>query len=367
MSWETDSGEKNLPKVRDRYEEMRKFVKNSHRIARRVLPFLSEHEIPVNPANYRLWYEYFSDASSHLRETLDNYLSEGTMFTQELTQALHQKFHDNEALDSRVQLIDRTEEKVQELALEIIKELVSSIGQSSNFSKSIGGQIEAVRDACDLEDIRDILTDIISETDQIIKSQGAFQSWMEKSSQELAYLQEKLRRSEELVSTDELTGLSNRRAFNLRLAEEENRSKRYGHPLSLIMFDLDDFKKVNDKYGHVIGDNLLKITAESIKTTVRQTDFPARYGGEEFAVICPETGIKAAYLIAERIRIKIDETRFTVRGDSIKATISGGVSIISQGEKESDFIDRADKCLYLAKRSGKNRICTEEDLQRNSK
>ncbi|MDY6851296.1 MAG: GGDEF domain-containing protein [Thermodesulfobacteriota bacterium] len=365
MSWETGSDEKSLPKVRDRNAEVRKLARDSHKIARRVLPFLSEHEIPVNPANYRMWYEYFSDTSSRLRETLDNYLSEGTKFTQELTQALYQKFYSNEALESRALLIDRTEDKIQELALEIIKELVSSIVESSAFSQSIAGQIEAVGDACDLDNIRNIVADIIYETDQIIKSQGTFQNRIEKTSQELTSLQENLRRSEELANIDELTKLSNRRAFNLRLAEEMNRSKRYGHPLSLIMLDLDDFKKVNDNYGHVVGDSLLEITAGSIKAMVRQSDFPARYGGEEFVVICPETDIKEACLIAERIRTKIDETRFTVRGDSVKATISGGVSTISQDEKELDFIDRADKCLYLAKKSGKNRICTEEDLQRN--
>lgn len=358
---------KELSKIRDRHDEVKRLAEDSQSIARRVLPLLSQHGIPVNPANYRLWYEYFSDTSSRLRETLDNYLSEGTRFTQELTQALYQKFYSNEALDSRVQLIDRTEDKVQELALEIIKELVSSITESSNFSQSIGDQIEAVGDACDLEDVKDIVANVISETDQIIKSQGSFQDRMEESSQDLAHLQENLRRSEELANIDELTGLSNRRSFNLRLAEEKNRWERYGHPLSFIMLDLDDFKKVNDKYGHVVGDSLLEITAGSIKAMVRQTDFPARYGGEEFAVICPETDIKEAYLIAERIRTKIDETRFTVRGDSVKATISGGVSSICQGEKESDFIDRADKCLYLAKESGKNRICTEEDLQRNGR
>ncbi len=169
---------------------------------------------------------------------------------------------------------------------------------------------------------------------------------------------------ERLAITDGLTGIYNHRYFRERLEEELMRSLRYNLPLSCALFDIDDFKKCNDLYGHLFGDAVLKEIATRMLQTVRRTDIVARYGGEEFIVIMPQTPLEGAYAQAERIRKIIEEKPFTYMGKSVKITISGGVAEVIQNETLSveDLLRIADQCLYKAKRAGKNIIITPKPI-----
>jgi diguanylate cyclase (GGDEF)-like protein len=166
-----------------------------------------------------------------------------------------------------------------------------------------------------------------------------------------------------IAYTDELTDLYNHRYFHQLLETEFNRARRYGRPFSLIMFDLDDFKKVNDEFGHLRGDIVLKEMGAHVKRNVRGSDFVARYGGEEFAVILPETDSKGASVLAERLRKDIEKMRIATDGNKIKVTISVGVATYVPGSPlrdKSEIIGAADKALYLSKRTGKNKISAME-------
>ncbi len=167
---------------------------------------------------------------------------------------------------------------------------------------------------------------------------------------------------EKLAITDGLTGIYNHRYFRERLEEELLRSLRYNVPLSCALFDIDDFKKCNDTYGHLFGDAVLKEIANRMLQTVRRTDMVARYGGEEFIIIMPQTSIDGAYTQAERIRKVIEEKPFDYMGKSVRITISGGVAEVIQDKTLSveDLLRIADQCLYEAKRKGKNRIVIPE-------
>jgi diguanylate cyclase (GGDEF)-like protein len=166
-----------------------------------------------------------------------------------------------------------------------------------------------------------------------------------------------------IAYTDELTDLYNHRYFHQLLETEFKRAIRYGRPFSLIMFDLDDFKKVNDEFGHLRGDIVLKEMGAHVKRNVRGSDFVARYGGEEFAIILPETNSEGASILAERLRKDIDEMRVVTDGNEIKVTISVGVVTYVPGcplRDKSEMIGAADKALYLSKRTGKNKISAME-------
>jgi len=341
---------------------LKELVATSHAVARQVLPFLSQKAIPITPPNYRLWYEYFSGGASELRETLERLLNEGLEFTPDLTNSLYHRFFSIEGSNDRLRVLNRTEEKVQQMALEIIKGLLISISHSTDFSQSLGRYLSVIEEAPDLETLREMVGNILIESNRVIKAHETFHGQMKETSENLHRLKEDLRRAEELANTDELTDLPNRRALNHRLIEEESRTKRYNTPLAFILFDLDDFKKVNDSFGHLVGDRLLAITAKAIKAVVRLCDTPARFGGEEFAVICPQTDLIGATNLANRLRVSIEETMFTVRGSVVKATISGGVAMYRSGETTDDLIDRADRGLLLAKKKGKNLIISENDL-----
>ncbi|HSD89964.1 MAG TPA: sensor domain-containing diguanylate cyclase, partial [Kofleriaceae bacterium] len=165
----------------------------------------------------------------------------------------------------------------------------------------------------------------------------------------------------ELAMVDGLTGLFVRRYFDARIEEEIERSRRYGTPFSVIMLDVDDFKKLNDTYGHLVGDRVLRAIANVVKDQMRGVDTAARYGGEELAVILPRTEMVGAYNLAERIREAIAELRITTDDDpprALSVTASLGIAAYPESKAETgeDLVRRADRALYRAKKTGKNRV-----------
>lgn len=169
-----------------------------------------------------------------------------------------------------------------------------------------------------------------------------------------ARVAERPRRLRELSITDELTSLYNRRYLPEILENEYSSFKRYGAPLSVAIFDIDRFKGINDTYGHLTGDEVLKTTSGILKQTTRDADTIGRYGGEEFLLIMPRTDTARALIVADRFRKKIAESRFSDPG--IQVSISGGVAGLTQGETIDQLVSRADKRLYRAKENGRNRI-----------
>lgn len=165
--------------------------------------------------------------------------------------------------------------------------------------------------------------------------------------------------SKHLSITDELTGLFNRRHFEQNFEREFLRAKRYGSDLSIAIIDIDFFKKVNDTYGHLCGDYVLRETAYTIQDSFRKTDMVFRYGGEEFVVILTETSLESALIPLERLRKRIEAKNLFYEGKNFNITVSIGLnSDTSKFESASEFLDAADKALYRAKENGRNRIET---------
>lgn len=162
----------------------------------------------------------------------------------------------------------------------------------------------------------------------------------------------------EVTNTDLMTRLKMRHYFLTMLAEAMQRAHSVGEPLSIIMLDLDHFKRINDTYGHLYGDDVLREVADVVLTTLRKTDLAARYGGEEFIVLLPNTNGNRAVEIAERVRRSVEATGFDYEGTPIQVTVSLGVAAYKPGIDSSShaFIDRADRALYCSKRDGRNRI-----------
>ena len=168
------------------------------------------------------------------------------------------------------------------------------------------------------------------------------------------------------ATLDALTNLNNRRQFETRLNQEIAITKRQGNPLCAMMIDIDFFKKVNDTYGHAVGDIVLRKVAEIIKQELRESDIPSRYGGEEFAVLLPYTEIDAAAIVGERLRQAVETTPIIIPSETengkekvLKITISMGLAEFNKTETGEALFERADKALYNAKASGRNKVCTE--------
>ena len=168
------------------------------------------------------------------------------------------------------------------------------------------------------------------------------------------------RRVASQAKTDSLTGLANRWAFDEELALEWRRAERVGDPLALILADIDNFKSVNDRYGHQVGDQVLRKVGEILSASVRQVDLAARYGGEEFAVIVPETDLEGAFQLAERLRAALAGGEVELAdGRTISVTSSFGVAVKANLPRAEELVTVADEALYNAKRAGKNRVAPE--------
>jgi diguanylate cyclase (GGDEF)-like protein len=165
----------------------------------------------------------------------------------------------------------------------------------------------------------------------------------------------------EISARDSLTGLYNRWYVMEKIESEMNRSIRHGSPVSLIMLDIDHFKRVNDSFGHSAGDRVLRSVGQVLRDSCRVYDVAGRYGGEEFCIVLPETRVGSTSVVAERIRERLEASRFEVGADSVVVTASIGIAGVDSSEVEgalssSTLIDRADLALYAAKHHGRNRV-----------
>ncbi|MFT4766417.1 MAG: diguanylate cyclase [Oleispira sp.] len=267
--------------------------------------------------------------------------------------------------------------------LETIQQLINdaSLGQVNSsdarlvFEGLLEGQVDRIRSFVNSEnDLGELGLSISEHLGLIIQTMHTFSS--EESHREtelteqLRHMQLKLDEMEKLAESaqyaieeqrkkamyDALTGLPNRDAYQQRLEQEVQRVKRYGGKLSLMVCDVDLFKRINDAYGHLAGDKVLKIIAKSLQRNLRSTDFIARFGGEEFVALMPETSTNEAKKVAEKMRRKIEESPFNFKKEPVQITVSFGISEFAEGETADEVFSRADKALYEAKNKGRNRI-----------
>jgi diguanylate cyclase len=266
--------------------------------------------------------------------------------------------------------------------LEMEGALLSSLTHSqeayklnSDFNDTLHGQLEDIKDSFSisrsLDEIRGFVISKLKTIKSALESKrmqdeeslqlanekmGSLQQSFQEMKKEVGQIQQKTKILEQEVLLDSLTGIYNRRAYELRIKEELNRHSRYTQLFSLILFDIDHFKKVNDQYGHQAGDKCLREIARRIKPHLRQCDFLARYGGEEFIIILPSTTGDAAYAVAEKIRKLIEKTRFLYKGQEVPVTISLGLTEAKTTDQEPGVLFvRADAAMYEAKKGGRNR------------
>lgn len=192
--------------------------------------------------------------------------------------------------------------------------------------------------------------------DTAVAREAALREELARLEQESQALREQVNRSRDQANTDPLTGLPNRRAWDGRLADELARFRRFGAPLSLVVFDLDNFKQINDRFGHKAGDRALKVIATLLRQRLRETDFLARYGGEEFTILLPGAAAEDALKLADGMRAAVADAGLHSKGEPVPLTLSGGVACLLEGESADAGFERADQAMYQAKAAGKNRV-----------
>ena len=250
---------------------------------------------------------------------------------------------------------------------ELILRLTEIISKAGTASGDATGRFAHAKEALanlDIED-DDILTEVkgilLNEIDNVVKTNETLKQQLVAAESNMANQKKEIEVLKTTVWIDPLTQLPNRAAFDEYIAESMRRLRNNRQLFSLFMIDIDNFKRINDTYGHVDGDRILKGVAAKIKEMVRANDFACRYGGEEFAVIFPDTPSEEAFPVGERMRAAIEKSEFTIGDMVVGVTISGGIAQCAYERDPESFIAVADKAMYQSKAKGRNRITLGED------
>ncbi|NPA11616.1 MAG: diguanylate cyclase [Epsilonproteobacteria bacterium] len=264
---------------------------------------------------------------------------------------------DKAELKKKLKDIDQIAER---LSIKILRILQKTDGSSQEI-KEIKEELQNWRHEEDFESVKDKLLKIAISLD---KELGEFSKEMKKENDEIEMLKAKIRSLEDKVKklstearTDFLTNVPNKKALEEELEKQEAAYQRYKTNYSVAFFDIDFFKKINDTYGHEAGDVILKSFALLIKRYIRDVDLVGRYGGEEFVVVLPNTDLKGAYKFAEKLRSIVEKTKFLYKKTRINVTVSGGVAERNEVNSKEEVLKLADDRLYIAKKTGRNKIC----------
>lgn len=268
--------------------------------------------------------------------------------------------------------------KLAEIEKKVLGELVANhketMADNAQFTERLEGQMVGMQDIAHLKDLDAVRTALVSKTDRMRDAiqakreadqalSAAFEEKVHSLEQKLQDAHQQLSSMTERAYHDAfLEGVYNRLAFNEKLQQEIALFARYRVPVSLIIFDMDRFKQVNDTYGHQAGDLALQMLASWVKPTLRQPDFFARFGGDEFALILPNTPLAGAVIAAERLRAIVNNSLFLYDAQELRVTLSMGVASARTGDSSELLLGRADQALYLAKEKGRNQVRHEDEL-----
>jgi diguanylate cyclase len=316
---------------------------------------------PATPRTFEVWYTYATGYNPSLNQTINETLAKNGRLTELDIERIHGVYISPTRLSER---IDNVGARVHDEIEQVMSMVDTALGTANTYSESLAGASEQLTPEADRESLRTIVESLVQTTAEMEQANQKLEARLSASKQEILRLQENLDtvRSESL--TDPLTSLSNRKSFDAALHAAVAAAKASGEPLTLMMTDIDHFKKFNDTYGHLTGDQVLRLVAMSVKQNVKGQDIAARYGGEEFVVVLPNTALRPALTVADQIRrvVMNKELKKRSTGESLgRITISVGVATLAPDDTAQSLIGRADACLYSAKRQGRNCVVCETD------
>ena len=314
----------------------------------------SEGLSPV-PQNFELWYVYYASCDPEVVRAIDVLIANQQAITDDRCEELHQRF----LVEHRMEHLHQAGDQIQE-TIQGVKRSVSEIKEATHeYSEVLQDAAGSLGADADPEQVRGKLKSVLDNTQNFIEHNQKLEEELERSTVVMQELQRDLELVKQQALTDGLTNLANRKAFDaeiLRIAEEAQREEQ---TFCLILMDIDHFKAFNDNYGHQVGDQVLRLVAQTLIDGVKGRDVAARYGGEEFAILLPQTTLQGAIKVADSLRTVVQGKELVNRnsGDTLgRVTLSAGVSEYTPAEEIENLIERADSALYTAKHNGRNQV-----------
>ncbi|MEI6557742.1 MAG: GGDEF domain-containing protein [Rhodospirillaceae bacterium] len=327
------------------------------KFATRALDRIAAERLEPFPANFTLWFSYYSDILPDLTRMIDVLAKSGQPFNQARCDELFQRFFGSDAEARAIREAgERTQTAIGKLQ-EVLREAESGI---SRYGEALGGFHSSLDDQAPLERLRAAVAAIAAETEAIAEEHRRLQRRLSETGSALSQLRARLYSARRELMIDSLTGIANRKGFEAALTDAAAAAQAEAQPMSLLMIDLDHFKSFNDRHGHLVGDMVLRLTAKVLTDCVKGRDTVARFGGEEFVVILPGTRLQDAVCLADHLRQTLGRKQIINRNRTENfgtVTLSIGVAEYRPRESFYDLINRADAALYLAKRTGRDRVC----------
>ena len=322
---------------------------------------IERFELPADPDSFELWYTYATGQNPALTKAIDEALSSPTGMTEQKFDGLCDVYVGSKRTGPRLRAA------ASDLSGEI-NQVVGMIGaaaaSSETYEERLGDGLDVLKRTNGHDALKPVVEALVEATREMESEAQALQLQLENSKVRTTHLQEQLETLRIENLTDSLTLIGNCQYFDESLNHLTSTALESGKPLSLLFCDIDHFKNFNDQFGHQIGDQVLRLVAGVIKRSLRDDDIAGRYGGEEFGIILPGTKLDVAKSVAGRIREAViaRDVREKNSGESFgRITISIGVAQLRPGEASTSLMQRADACLYAAKRAGRNRVVAEDD------
>lgn len=342
--------------------DYRHSFEQSAEFSQRAGMLMQQNGIPPTPKNFAVWYAYASGTSEPLCKLLDILMTSGQEFTEERNAEIYARYrtHSEEALPLH-RIADRIEAE-----LGVVLDLLESAGRNAyEYSGMLEKTTADAENAQHAEGMRHILGRVLSQTRTMALRSRELERRLYDSAREVGALKAELDGARREAVTDPLTGLGNRKMFETVMRQRMVQAMETGEPVSLLMIDIDNFKRFNDDFGHVVGDQVLRLLAAVLQENIKGQDTAIRFGGEEFAIVLPQTASCDARKLADNIRAKVGVKKLINRktGETLRQmTVSIGVAEFRYGEPLAKLVERADRALYFAKRMGRNRVIAEEDV-----
>lgn len=321
---------------------------------RQVIPILSKQSLAPTPINYSVFYSYLAASSQALNEVVDKIISEKKTFTVAIMIELYEKYINGSASLEQQEKIQRSLEMVMQEASAEVQHVMED---TNSFDATISQHATTLAKTDDPQATTMILKQIMEDTRNMVKHTQETQTRMQETNNEIAKMKEELAAVRASAEQDSLTGLKNRGAFDKKIDTAVYSDK---HPsTALMMLDIDHFKRINDSFGHLVGDRVIRYVSALLNQVIGKDHYVARYGGEEFAVICTNASLENITQLAEKVRVAMSNSKLQRKdsGDTIgKVTISIGIAVIKTDDNVDALIDRADKALYQAKETGRNQV-----------